>query len=61
MSTEHLWNDNDKGNREVLRKNVSKSNATTINLLWAGLGLNPDLFGESPENNHPSPIVVDRG
>lgn len=42
-------------------KNLSKSNATTINLSWDGLGLNPDLRGETPENNHLSPIVFDRG
>jgi len=45
MSTEHLWNDNEKGKLKYINKNLFRAILSTINPTQIGLGLNLDLLG----------------
>ena len=46
MSTEHWWNDNDRGKQSTQRNTCASANPSSRKLTWVGLVLNMGCHGE---------------
>jgi len=60
MSTEHWWNDTNRGKPKYLDKNLSQCHSGHHNFTRADLELHPGLGGEMPATNPPSNATAER-